>query len=79
MDKIPKKRMGRPPIENPACEWLPGIRVTPEENERFRAAADAAGLPFSTWVRRTLAKAAKPKRRKATWTHAPARGPSVRP
>ena len=34
------------------------IRLTEREYEEFRRAAEAAGLPFSDWVRRRLTEAA---------------------
>jgi len=61
-----KRKQGRPriPDTDRASEWLPGIRVTAADNERYRAAAQAAGLPLGHWVRNVLAKAVKASRRK---------------
>lgn len=50
---------GRPimPAHERASKWL-RLRCTPEELERYRAAAEAAGLTLSAWVRLTLAASA---------------------
>ena len=54
-----KKRMGRPPLENPASAILPHIRVRPEELEGYRAAAGKKEMKLSAWVRSVLGRAAK--------------------
>ena len=53
------KRMGRPPIENPASKTLPRIRVTPDQLENYKEAAEHEEMAFSAWVRDKLDKAAK--------------------
>lgn len=51
--------MGRPPVENPATEKLPNIRVTPEQLQSYRDAATSKDETLSDWVRRHLNRAAK--------------------
>lgn len=55
-----KKLMGRPPIENPATEWLPSTRVTPERLSQYRAAVAIEGISFSAWIRNQLDKGLPP-------------------
>lgn len=60
MDSKPKKR-GRPKgyrAENPASERLT-VRVTDEQLDDYRAAADTSGTSLSDWVRSTLDRAAR--------------------
>ena len=54
-----KKPRGRPPIENPATETIPRVRVTPEQLQSYRDAADSKAESFSEWLRRNLDKAVK--------------------
>lgn len=53
MEKTAKKPLGRPKSERQRNRYLP-VRVDTEELERVRAAAAAAGLRVSVWVRRRL-------------------------
>lgn len=55
------KKMGRPPVENPATERLPMVRVTPEKLQSYREKAKQEGKSFSEWVRCALDKALKRK------------------
>jgi predicted HicB family RNase H-like nuclease len=48
-----KKRMGRPPSDNPKGESLV-IRVTPEEKTELGKKAEKAGVSLSQWVRESL-------------------------
>ena len=54
-----KKKMGRPPVANPATEKLPNIRLKPEQLQSYRDASDVNDQSLSDWVRTTLDKAAK--------------------
>ena len=55
-----KKRMGRPPKnEGENLSERLDLRVTAGERAAYDAAADAAGLGRSEWIRAVLAKAAK--------------------
>lgn len=42
-------RTGRPKIPNAKREKI-DLRVTAEQKETLRAAADSAGMPLTTWV-----------------------------
>jgi predicted HicB family RNase H-like nuclease len=53
------KRMGRPPVENPATERLPMVRVTPEKLKAYKEAAEKEEISFSAWVRKSLDSAIK--------------------
>ena len=53
--------MGRPPIENPATEKLPMVRVTPEKLQGYKDKAKQEEKSFSEWVRCALDKALKRK------------------
>jgi hypothetical protein len=50
------KRMGRPPIKNPASDFL-HLRVTPEQKAIYQKLAPP--LTMSKWVLRELDRAAK--------------------
>jgi predicted HicB family RNase H-like nuclease len=52
MDK-PKKRRGQPPKKDPASVRI-NVRVTPGDRERYRRAAQRAGVSMSVWLK-TLA------------------------
>ncbi len=54
-----KRKPGRPKSENPATKKLPMVRVTPDQLENYKEAAEIEGLAFSAWVRTVLDKAAK--------------------
>ena len=54
-----KKKRGRPPVDNPATETLPTVRITVEQLDSYRDSAAAKDEPLSKWVRRNLDKAAK--------------------
>ena len=58
MSKKKTKRMGRPPVDNPATEQLPTVRVTKDQLKHYKEAADLERQPFSQWVRSVLDKAA---------------------
>ncbi len=54
------RKAGRPK-KNPddvKTEWIE-MRVEKSEKDTFRAAADAAGLPLSGWIRQRLRRDAK--------------------
>jgi predicted HicB family RNase H-like nuclease len=57
MDKAKKPR-GRPPIEQPATEYLQ-VRLTPEDKGRYSRAAQKAGDTLSAWVKRVLDRASR--------------------
>lgn len=48
-DSVQKR--GRPRLETKASSTLPPIRVTPEEKEQFREAAEKAGMSLSAWIK----------------------------
>jgi hypothetical protein len=54
------KKMGRPK-KNPDAVKADYLEVRCEESEKqaFRAAAEAAGLPLSGWIRERLRRAAR--------------------
>ena len=54
-----KRPRGRPKIDNPASEKLPMIRVTKEQLDNYKNAAEEKQLSFSEWVRKALDKASK--------------------
>lgn len=55
---IEKKRpRGRPPAKVKASARLPVVQVTNEQLSAYRAAAEAAGVTFSQWVRDNLDQA----------------------
>lgn len=48
--KKPKAKMGRPPVEHP--RKLISLRVTDDEHNRLKAAAQASGIgDLSKWLR----------------------------
>ncbi len=55
-----KKQRGRPHLapEKTKGEYLE-VRVDMSEKQRFKEAADAAGVPLSSWVRERLRKMAR--------------------
>jgi predicted HicB family RNase H-like nuclease len=53
-----KKRMGRPPVDNPASEVLGTVRLTPEQKAAYVDAAEAEDMKLAAWVKRTLDRAA---------------------
>ena len=53
------RKPGRPKSDNPATEKLPMIRVTPDQLENYKAAAEHEEKAFSAWVRDKLDRAAK--------------------
>ena len=59
-----KKRMGRPPVENPADQVLGTVRVTAEQRASYLEAAEAEGVKLSAWIKATLDKAARQSRRR---------------
>ena len=61
MDTESKRPRGRPKgyrAENPASERLI-VRITQEQMEGYRSAADNSGASLSEWVRAALDKAAR--------------------
>lgn len=54
-------RMGRPPSEDPRTVNR-AIRLTEDEDELIRAAADRAGMKLAEWCRMRLVAAAKRQR-----------------
>jgi len=45
------KKRGRPSLENSASSTLPPIRITLEEKQKFREAAESAGMSLSAWLK----------------------------
>lgn len=60
-----KRSRGRPPIQNPATERLPMVRVTPEQRQSYQKAAESEGMPMAGWIKRELDRAVDKWRRKA--------------
>jgi predicted HicB family RNase H-like nuclease len=60
MAKTTEKRRGRPPkrSEEKKGDYL-DVRLEPAEKQAFKAAADLAGLPLSTWVRERLRRVSR--------------------
>jgi len=54
-----KKSRGRPLSDNPASERLPVVRITPDQLENYKEAAEQEEMAFSSWVRDKLDRAAK--------------------
>lgn len=55
-----KKKMGRPPKAPDAVKTgYIEVRCEEAEKETFRAAAEAAGLPLSGWIRERLRRIAR--------------------
>lgn len=54
------KKRGRPPLDpsKAKAEYLE-VRLEVVEKQAFKAAADLAGLPLSTWVRERLRRVAR--------------------
>jgi antitoxin component of RelBE/YafQ-DinJ toxin-antitoxin module len=48
---------GRPKKQNPLDEYIE-LRVSEDEKQAFRDAAERAGLPMATWIRVRLRKVA---------------------
>jgi len=59
-----KKRMGRPPVENPATEVLGTVRVTPDQRAAYSRAAELEGVKLAAWIKATLDRAASAVLRK---------------
>ena len=66
---VSKKPIGRPPGADPPArrkadgerrEAIMKVLATDAERDAFQAAADAAGMSLSTWLRHVALKAAKP-------------------
>ena len=49
MNNEPKR--GRPPKTNPSSKTLPPIRVTADQKERYRKAAEKKGMSVSAWIK----------------------------
>lgn len=58
---MPRKRNpgGQPKPEHEKHSYFLRVRLTAEEHGRVKAAADAAGLSLSSWVRARLLQLAK--------------------
>ncbi len=54
-----KKKMGRPPVDNPASTTLPRVRVTPDKLAAYKKSAEQSGQSFSAWIRKWLDKGIK--------------------
>jgi hypothetical protein len=54
-------RTGRPPSDNPRTVVL-SVRVTADEAAKLTVAAEAAGVPVTTWLRERGLAAAKRQR-----------------
>lgn len=54
-----KKKRGRPPIDNPATETLPTVRITADQLKSYRDAASSREESIAAWVRRNLDRATK--------------------
>jgi len=54
------KKLGRPrkPVDKVKVEYIE-IRCEESEKQAFRAAAEAAGLPLSGWIRERLRRIAR--------------------
>lgn len=50
-------KRGRPKKDNPLDEYIE-LRVSTDEKQAFRDAADRAGIPLATWMRERLRKVA---------------------
>lgn len=50
-------KRGRPKKQNPLDEYIE-LRVTTDEKQAFRDAAERAGIPMATWIRERLRKVA---------------------
>lgn len=51
MKNIKPLKRGRPPKLNSSSEVLPPVRVTPEQKETYRRAAESVGLSLSAWLK----------------------------
>lgn len=47
----PLKR-GRPPKDKNSSEVLPPVRVTPEQKDTYKKAAELAGMSLSAWLKK---------------------------
>ena len=54
-----KRKRGRPPVENPASETLPRVRVTPDQLAAYNNAARERDDSLSGWIKSNLDRAAK--------------------
>ncbi len=50
-------KRGRPKKENPLDEYIE-LRVSTDEKQVFRDAAERAGIPLATWMRERLRRVA---------------------
>ena len=53
------KRLGRPPVKNPANQTLGRVRVTQDQIDAYTSAATSKDQSLSEWSRNALDKAAK--------------------
>jgi hypothetical protein len=54
---VKKKRRGAPPKENPATVRV-WFRATPDQHDRWKAAAKRAGVTLSAWLKALADKSA---------------------
>jgi maleate cis-trans isomerase len=59
MQRMEKKKPGRPKVDNGHSARLPSVRVTQEQLARYQAAAERAGRTFADWIRAVLDRAAR--------------------
>ncbi|HEV2491689.1 MAG TPA: hypothetical protein VG204_01305 [Terriglobia bacterium] len=50
-------KRGRPKKDNPLAEYIE-LRVTEDEKQAFKDAADRSGIPMATWARERLRRVA---------------------
>jgi hypothetical protein len=58
----PAMPRGRPPQDDVTRDRMIRVRVTSEQETRWRVAADAAGVDLSTWLRELADEAAAKKK-----------------
>lgn len=56
-----KYAKGRPPVDKPSNKSLAGVRVTEEQIDNYKKAAERDKKTLSCWVREILDRAAKRK------------------
>lgn len=52
MTNLKPLKRGRPPKERSSSEVLPPVRVTPEQKETYKKAAELAGMSLSAWLKK---------------------------
>lgn len=58
MARATKPRVGRPSLSGAGVAAKIEVKVSPEARARYQAAAEAAGVTLSSWVRQALERAA---------------------